>query len=97
MDATRLTAVEALTEGLVDLVAGDDFDEVVAREAHRLATRPTATIGLVKAAIDRGWGLPIDEAMQVEEEHVMLNLELADAAEGIQAFLDKREANFEGR
>jgi enoyl-CoA hydratase len=96
MDATRLTAAEALAEGLVDLVAGDDFDEVVAREAQRLAARPTATIGLVKAAIDRGWGLPIDEAMAVEEEHVMLNLELADAAEGIQAFLDNREARFEG-
>lgn len=97
VDATRLTAAEALREGLVDLVAGDDFDAVVAREAHRLAARPTATIGLVKSAIDRGWGLPIEQAMLVEEDHVMRNLELADAAEGIQAFLDKREAHFEGR
>lgn len=97
IDATRLTADEALREGLVDLVAGDDFDEVVAREAQRLASRPTATIGLVKAAIDQGWGLPIEEALLVEEEQVTSNLELADAAEGIQAFLDKREARFEGR
>ena len=95
--ATRLSAEDALREGLVDLVAGDDFDEVVAREAHRLASRPTATIGLVKSVIDNGWGLPIDEAMHVEDEHVMRNLELFDAAEGIQAFLDKREARFEGR
>ena len=97
MDATRLTADEALAQGLVDLVAGDDFGEVVTREAHRLASRPTATIGLVKSVIDEGWGLPIDEAMAVEEAHVMRNLELTDAAEGIQAFLDKRKAEFEGR
>jgi enoyl-CoA hydratase len=97
IDATRLSADEALAEGLVDVVAGDDFDEVVAREAHRLASRPTATVGLVKSAIDRGWGLPIDDAMKVEEEHVLRNLELDDAAEGIQAFLEKRQARFEGR
>ncbi|MBY6537938.1 enoyl-CoA hydratase/isomerase family protein [Rhodococcus sp. BP-349] len=97
VDATRFTSEQALREGLVDLVAGDDFEEVVVREARRLAQRPTATIGLVKSAIDRGWDLPIDEAMSVEEQHVLANLDLDDAAEGIGAFLDKRTARFEGR
>lgn len=97
VDATLLSADEALREGLVDLVAGDDFDEVVTREARRLAEGPTATIGLVKSVIDRGWGLPIDDAMAVEEVHVLANIGLQDASEGIQAFLDKRPARFEGR
>jgi enoyl-CoA hydratase len=97
IDGTRLTASEALAEGLVDLVAGDDFDAVVDREANRLAGLPTATIGLVKQVIDRGWGLPIDAAMAVEEEYVLRNLELADAAEGLQSFLDKRPPTFTGR
>lgn len=97
MDGTRLSAEEALAEGLVDLVAGDDFDDVVDRESSRLAALPTATIGLVKQVIDRGWGLAIDDAMAVEEEHVLRNLELADAAEGLQAFLDKRQPSFTGR
>ncbi|MXG90573.1 enoyl-CoA hydratase [Nocardioides sp. YIM 123512] len=96
-DATRLDAQRALAEGLVDLVAGDDFDEVVAREATRLAALPTATLGLVKRVIDAGTGLPIDEAMAVEERYVIANLELDDAAEGIQAFLDKRRPEFTGR
>jgi enoyl-CoA hydratase len=96
MDGTRLTAEEALTQGLVDLVADDDFDAVVTKEATRLAALPTATIGLVKQVIDRGWGLPIEEAMAVEEEHVLRNLELTDAAEGLQAFLDKRPPSFTG-
>ena len=96
IDGSRLTAGEALAQGLVDLVAGDDFEQVVAREAARLAALPTATIGLVKQAVQRGWGLPIEEAMAVEEEYVLRNLALADAAEGLQAFLDKRTPTFGG-
>jgi enoyl-CoA hydratase len=97
MDGTRLTAEEALAQGLVDLTAGDDFDKVVTEEATRLAALPTATIGLVKQAIDHGWGLPLEEAMAVEEQYVLRNIELADAAEGLQAFLDKRPPSFTGR
>jgi enoyl-CoA hydratase len=97
IDGTRLPAEEALVQGLVDIVAGDDFDAVVERESTRLAALPTATIGLVKRVIDEGAPLSIHEAMAVEEKYVLRNLELADAAEGLQAFLDKRPPSFTGR
>jgi enoyl-CoA hydratase len=97
IDGTRLPAEEALEQGLVDIVAGDDFDAVVERESTRLAALPTATIGLVKRVIDEGARLPIDEAIAVEEKFVLRNLELADAAEGLQAFLAKRPPSFTGR
>lgn len=97
MDSVRLSATDALTEGLVDLVAGDDFEEVVAREAARLAALPTATVGLLKQVVTRGMDLPLPEAVELEASYVMANLQLTDAAEGIQAFLDKRKPEFTGR
>lgn len=97
MDGTRLSAEQALAEGLVDIVAGADFDEVVHAEAARLAARPTATIGLIKHAVEEGMGLPLDEALDREARYVHANLELSDAAEGLQSFLDKRPPRFTGR
>lgn len=97
IDGTRLSADEALAHGLVDIVAGDDFDDVVLREARRLAALPTATIGLIKRAVTEGIDLPLAEALELEGHYVHANLGLADAAEGLQAFLDKREARFTGR
>lgn len=97
MDGGRLTAQEALDQGLVDLVAGDDFEQVVRREAARMAGLPTATVGLIKRAVHEGLDLPLDQALELEGRLVEANLRLEDAAEGLQSFLDKREARFTGR
>jgi enoyl-CoA hydratase len=97
IDGSRLTAQQALAEGLVDLVADDDFDDVVQAEASRLAALPTATIGLIKRVVVEGIDLPMADALAVEAAYVRANLDLDDAAEGLQAFLDKREPRFSGR
>lgn len=97
IDGTRLTAEQALSEGLVDMIAAPgDFGSVVAREAGRLAGLPTATVGLVKHVIHEGIELPLEEALELEGRYVLANLDLADAAEGLQAFLDKRTPRFSG-
>jgi enoyl-CoA hydratase len=98
IDGERLSPSAAAELGLVDLVADErEFPEVVAAQARRLAAKPTAAIGLLKRVIDEGYGLPIEEAFRREEQDVQELTRTADAAEGLQAFLDKRSAVFTGR
>jgi enoyl-CoA hydratase len=97
IEGERLTPRQALDLGLVDrVVDAAEFDTVVAAEARRLAAKPTVAIGLLKRVVDEGWGLPVEEALLREETGVQELTRTADAAEGLQAFLDKRPARFTG-
>lgn len=98
IDGTRLSAARALELGLVDrVVEPGEFDEAVAETARELAAKPTAAIGLLKRVVDEGYGLPIEEALRHEEKGVLELTRTADAAEGLQAFLDKRPPEFTGQ
>ncbi|MFF8670320.1 enoyl-CoA hydratase/isomerase family protein [Streptomyces sp. NPDC015242] len=98
MEGEGLTPQRALELGLVDLVVEqDEFDAVVSERARRLAAQPTAAIGLLKRVVDEGYGLPVEQALRREERGVADLTRTADAAEGLQAFLDKRSPVFTGR
>lgn len=97
IDGEILPPWRALELGLVDTVVdAAEFDEVVAVEARRLAEKPTAAIGVLKRVMDAGYGLPIEDALAHEERGVFELTHTDDAAEGLQAFLDKRPAKFAG-
>ncbi|HXJ62141.1 MAG TPA: enoyl-CoA hydratase [Actinomycetota bacterium] len=91
-------AAEALRIGLVNRVLpADEFESGLADAAERMAKGPTRAIGATKALM--GEGLRLDLAATLEREAVA-QAELAgshDFAEGVGAFLEKREANFTGR
>lgn len=98
IDGARLAADRAAALGLVDVVvAAAGFDAVIDGIAAEWAAKPTRAIGLLKRSVDEGSRLPIEQALEREEEAVLTLTATTDAAEGLQAFLDKRAATFTGR
>lgn len=98
IEAARLSAEEALEAGLIDRVIPDEqFDATVSAIAARWAAKPTAAIGLLKQSIHAAAALPLDEALDHEWRAVDQLRQTRDAAEGLQAFLDRRAPRFAGR
>lgn len=94
----RLSAAEAVRIGLVDEVVPDGgFDSRIDQLAQSLAAKPTRTIGLLKRVVEQGRTLPLDAAIDLEFEAVLEVIRTDDTAEGLQAFLDKRDPTFTGR
>ncbi len=91
-------ASTALEWGLVNRVVPlERLDEEVRRFVEINQARSAATIRLGKAAFYQQIDRPIDAAYDLACETMAENLMLDDAAEGMDAFLEKRDARWRGR
>jgi enoyl-CoA hydratase/carnithine racemase len=93
----QVDAAEALGIGLLDRVApAGEVYGLTMEQASAFARGPTAAYASAKralAASDR----PLAEGLQVERELFAPLFATGDQKEGMKAFLDKREPEFEGR
>ena len=96
--AERVPAARALEWGMVNrVVSGEQLPEIVAAYARQLAEGPTLAFGLTKRAMNRSWGMDLDEALAYEAHLQEVAGRSQDNREGIAAFLEKRAAAFAGR
>jgi enoyl-CoA hydratase/carnithine racemase len=95
---TQVPAQECLALGLVNRLTaeGATLDDAKALAAQ-IAKRPPIATRLILEAVDDGLEAPIDQALEIEARAFLKTLRTEDAAEGIQAFFAKREAEFKGR
>jgi len=95
---TLIPAPEALALGLATRLSkeGETLNDARAL-ARQLGKRPPVATRLIIEAVDDGLEAPIDRAIDVEVRAFLQTLRTEDAAEGIQAFFGKREAQFKGR
>ena len=92
-----LDAPEALAAGLVNRVAGDDFDAVVDELARRIRDNAPLAVRAVKETLRGSEDRTFEEALTVESTAQTATFATRDAAEGIAAMLEKRPAVFAGR
>jgi enoyl-CoA hydratase len=90
-------AEEALAMGLVNRIAGDDFDNAVAELASAVAANGPVSIRALKQTLAGTEDRDIQQAIEREAEAQAMTFRTADAREGIQAIMDKRAPKFEGR
>ena len=92
-----IDAATALEWGLADrVVPAADLDEAATSLAKELASGATAAIGIAKRVIDAGFSMPLEEALALEADGFREAFATEDAAEGVEAFLDKRPPEFKG-
>lgn len=90
-----VSAAHAHRIGLVNQVVPDDeLDQAVAALASKVASKPPAVVALGKAALQRQRSLPLADAYRDASQTMVANLALAEADEGIAAFLEKRPPNW---
>jgi len=92
-----LGAEECLSLGIVNRVAGEDFDVVVDELAGEIAASAPLAVRALKQTLRASERFTIDEALEAEAARQAKTFATADAAEGIRAVIEKRKPDFHGR
>jgi len=91
-------AKEAAEMGMIwKMLPDTEFDAYIDDIAQRLSQQPTYALALTKQALQRSAENNIDQQLELEQNLQYLALSSQDYKEGVQAFVEKRPAQFTGR
>jgi enoyl-CoA hydratase len=94
----RVGADEAYQLGMVDrVVPAAGLMDAAYELAASLAGKAPRALALVKAAVNGGLDLPLDEGLKLEADLFGRVVNTEDRREGTSAFLEKRQAQWSGR
>lgn len=89
-------AEDALRVGLVSEVVPDPVDRAL-EVASRIAERGPLALQYAKEAVSRGMDMTLEQALRFETDLTIILQTTEDREEGVRAFLDKRNPQFEGQ
>ena len=93
-----ISGAQAFEWGLVErAVPREGFLEAALAIARTIAERSPHAVGVIKELAAETRRLPLDEGLQREAEAFMRCLRSDDGAEGVAAFVEKREPRWTGR
>lgn len=93
-----ITAADALSYGLVSRVASDaDLDSAVLALTEEIGSKSPVAIRTGKAMFSRQRSMSLEDAYAYAGQVMACNMMAEDAAEGIDAFIEKRKPVWKGR
>ncbi|MFW9794075.1 MAG: enoyl-CoA hydratase/isomerase family protein [Candidatus Thorarchaeota archaeon] len=92
----QIRADEALRIGLVNKVfeSVEELMDGTLELAKKLTTKPGVAMNLAKQSLNNAWTLPLADNLKFEVDVFCETFDTEDKVEGVDAFLNKREANF---
>ncbi len=98
LSGEMINAEEAQQIGLVEIVVPhDELRSVTMELAGKIAAKSPLTLRVAKEALRASQRLAVEEGLLYERDLFCLCFSTADKEEGVKAFLDKREAEWQGR
>lgn len=98
MTGERISAQEAQRIGMINhCVAKEEFEQRVGEMASKLASFSPAVMALGKRSFYGIADMELVPALEFLKSQLTINTQLEDLAEGIKAFLEKREPQWRGR
>jgi enoyl-CoA hydratase/carnithine racemase len=98
MTGERISADEAEKLGLITrCVPKGELQKEAYEMARKIASLSPAVLALGKRSFYSAWDLPLEKALDYLASQLTHNTQLEDMAEGISAFLQKREPVWKGR
>src|SRR5512147_194849 len=91
---------EALEFGIInDIYEKDGFMENIMEYARQFCppNKASKAVGNIKRSIQTGWEIPMESALAVERELQALLFNSQDAKEGLNAYVEKRPAEFKAK
>ena len=98
MTGEQINATEAERLMLVNkIVPAEELDHAVDNFIQKLLTKSPSTLGILKATVNSGLEMDLEQALNYEADCFADALKTEDAREGLRAFLEKRKPKFEGK
>jgi 2-(1,2-epoxy-1,2-dihydrophenyl)acetyl-CoA isomerase len=97
MTAEAVSAKDAVDMGMIYKVFSDEnFEDESWKLVSKLAKMPTKGLGLTKRLLNASFSNNLEQQLELENQCQTIAGNTEDFKEGVQAFLEKRKANFKG-
>ncbi len=93
-----IKAEDAHRIGLVEkVVPHDELMSSTMELANTIAARGPVAVGIAKTVINAGAGMELEKALSMDRSYASICFDSEDRAEGMSAFLEKRDPSFKGK